>query len=74
MTETNPSPGNTPGLPDELETMLRKLVAQMDRNEKAMLLYTLDCAARDRSKGPRTRRIKNFFRWIEQHRAERVMQ
>lgn len=50
---------------------LKEAIALMDRNEKAMLLITLEAMAVAKSKSARTRRLNDFIRWFSEYNAAR---
>ena len=51
---------------------LLALVDQLDANEKVCLLYTLQAIDRYKSKGWRTRRWREFEKWITDYRSRKA--
>lgn len=54
------------------DAAIRAAVKTMDKNEKAMLLYTLRTIAGYRSKGAKTMRWREFEEWFAEYRAEKA--
>ena len=57
---------------EDVDAALHAAGEAMDRDERAMLLYTLDTMRKYKSKGAQTLRWREFERWFKARRAEKA--